>query len=805
MLPLAAALSCIYAAMGRGLAPTLNSLVIMIISLASIAAPELVLALSWFTTFRANNPCQEESHVQRHFTELLPTLGWLSLEYVAPIEIVLNEEDAPHQEDRKHYEKALMLSKIGRARNLLVAAIVTLVVVSLIYNPTSGILGATIIISIAVLPREQGIQVGIEEAEPTNEPEGIYRVIEHIGPWKFMRGVATISGGSIVSSLHVTGSRPVWVGNNKYEPTVIQPTADFIAWGRPPTIKPLKEDDEVVALALSPHTNTILPLRSRTARIQGNTIYKLARTSPGVSGSPLYVVEYDEEGNRICSLAGTIGRSIRAGPLHQYEIQSHLPLPSTPYETILRAKLVVQLFSHPGAGKTRMIPEYVRQLMTWSNKVYVAGPTRVVAREMLEAMGTTRWVSAMVKGFPRPHALARVIVTTHQTLLRYMLTSGLLRCRDVSYILDETHVDSAHTKVLRALVHNVVGDPKSKAACVEMTATGTDYETGAITVASGSRYPITDRVYKTNIIEAVKSYAERNGPKRIAVFVPGLTGRSGALQVAKAIRMTTKYTTIVLSRKTYEKNIKQVFKNYPTGLCVVTTSISECGANYDLDAVFDTCQQYHYLVTDAGTAGLVTPSTQAQTCQRRGRVGRRREGEYYRPASYDMLSAPVLDHPDSVTLLEANMCLIALGLQEVPCGDVVKRTLQRMQPSKDQVYRWLTEQDSETLTETMTKYTVEGARRTPDQEKAARKAMLQYFKDARWEMKEESGEEALPVPPGTYIRDDEGENVIEGANYTKAPPPYKVQTKQAVLRGTTIEVLMEEAETAVREMPAEEG
>nr|QFR36177.1 NS3-like [Jingmen tick virus] len=661
------------------------------------------------------------------------------------------------------------MAHIGKIKNIIMAAIVVLTFASVAYSPMSGVLGASIVMMVAVLPQETQVDRVLEDESPVHEAEGIYRVYEHIGPWSFLKGVATITGGSIVSSLHVTGNRAVWVEDRLYQPSVIQPTDDFIAWGRPPVIKPLKEDDEVVALALHPISNTILPLRSRTARIQGNTIYQLARTSPGVSGSPLFVVDTTEEGTTTFALAGTIGRSIRSGPNKQFEIQSHLPLPTVPYDTILKAGMVLQLFSHPGAGKTRAMPEYVRQLMTWSNKVYVAGPTRVVAREMLESLQATKWVCAMIKGLPRPHALARVVVTTHQTLLRYALTSGLLASRDISYVLDETHVDSAHTKVLRALVHQSVSKEKSKAACIEMTATGRDEATGEQKVSMGSNYPITDRTYSTNVSTAVRDYAARNGPKRIAVFVPGLTGRNGALQVAKNIRLTTHYTTVVLSRKTYDTNINSVFKTYPNGLCIVTTSISECGANYDLDAVFDTCQQYHYLVTPTGTKGVITASTQAQTCQRRGRVGRRREGEYYRPVGYDITQAPVLDHPDSVTLLEANMCLIALGLPEIEAGQAVKKALEKIQPSKEQVYKWLTDQERETLTEIMAMYSTEGNRRSREQERTVRNQMRGSFNDARWETKDPVDEQ-LPVTPGDYIRDDEGEATISGAVMCRPPP-----------------------------------
>lgn len=789
-----ATLSCLLAAVDKGLAPGVGARGVLVVAVLSALAPEVVLAAAWLSITRSNSPGRETNYVERHFMELLPTIGWLSLEYTAPLEIVLNEEDAPHQEDRKVYERALMLSNIGRMRNLLLLAVIVLVAASVVYSPSAGVLGAVIILSISMLPRSSVEGRNLDDAAPVHEAEGIYRVYEHIGPWTFMKGVATVTGGSIVSSLHVTGDRPVWIEDRRYDPSVVQPTADFIAWGRPPAIKTLREDDEVVALALHPTTDTVLPLRSRTARIQGNTIYKISRTTPGVSGSPLFVVELDEEGHQVYSLAGTIGRSIRAGPYHQYEIQSHLPVPSTPYETILRAGVVLQIFSHPGAGKTRAIPEYVRQLMTWSSRVYVAGPTRVVAREMLEALQGTKWVCAMVKGLPRPHALARVVVTTHQTLLRYALTSGLLASRDISYIMDETHVDSAHTKVLRALLHQSVGKERSKAACVEMTATGRDKVTGENRISMDSNYVITDYTYNDGVVQAVRKYAETRGPARVAVFVPGLTGRNGALMVAKRIRQETSYTTVVLSRKTYEKNIKLVFKTYPKGLCVVTTSISECGANYDLDAVFDTCQQYHYLVTSSGTKGVITPSTQAQTCQRRGRVGRRREGEYYRPANYDLTQAPVLDHPDSVTLLEANMCLRALDLPEEPCGEVVKAAMLRLQPSRDQVYRWLTDQDTETLTETMAMYSTEGGRRSREQERATRARMRAYFNDVRWERLEDDAEQ-LEALPGEYVQDEEGTEVIQGALYRQAPPPHRVRVNQATLfRGTDIEVLREEAD-----------
>nr|QHD58365.1 NSP2 [Jingmen tick virus] len=800
----AAVLSCVLAAVDKGLAQNVDARGLFAMVAASVLAPELVVAAAWISVLKGNSPGRETNYVQRYFMELLPTIGWLSLEYAAPLDIVLNEEDTPHQEDRRLYERALNLSYIGRTRNYLLTAIVVLTLAGLFYSPSAGVLGAVVVLTVSFLPRRLLRGRTLDDSAPVGEAEGIYRVFEHIEPWAFLKAVATVTGGSIVSSLHVTGDRSVWIEDRRYEPSVVQPSGDFIAWGKPPVIKPLKRDDEVVALAFHPITDTVLPLRSRTARIQGNTIYRISETSPGVSGSPLFVVDLDEKGERAFALAGTIGRSIRAGTYHQYEIQSHLLLSTTPYDTILRAGIVLQLVGHPGAEKTGSIPEYVRQLMTWSNKVCVAGPTRVVARETLEALEGTRWVCAMVKGHPKPHALARVVVTTHQTLLRYALTSGLLASRDVSYVLDETHTYSAQTKVLRALVHQAVGKDKSKAACIEMTATGRDATSEKTRVSTDSNYPIDEHVYTTSVVQAVKQYADVHGPRRIAVFVPGLTGKSGALQVAKQVRQLTDYATVVLSRKTYENDIKQVFRDYRRGLCIVTTSISECGANYDLDAVFDTCQQYHYLVTLSGTKGGMTLSTQAQTCQRRGRVRRRTKGQYYRPANYDLLQAPALDHPDSVTLLEANMCLRAPGLPEEPCGESVVTPLLKVQPSSDQVYSRLARGDTETLTETMATYNVEGGRRSREQERTVQNQVKTYFHDVPWE-KVEDQEEAPQARPGEYIWDAEGSEIIQGAMYSRAPPPHSIRVNQATyLRGTVIETLREEADRELRETVAEQ-
>lgn len=172
-----------------------------------------------------------------------------------------------------------------------------------------------------------------------------------------------------------------------------------------------------------------------------------------------------------------------------------------------------------------------------------------------------------------------------------------------------------------------------------MTATGYDFVKKQIVINKGSRHEIADIPY-LNVDSAVDEVIEQYPGKRILIFAPQVTGSRNSVEwfVKMLIRKEVHQKIVPMYRAVYEQAVKTINQHYPEGLIIVSTSISECGANYDVDVVIDTCKRLAYVQADEGVPIFrmqEIPIRLSQVIQRRGRVGRRREGFYYYPQAFE--------------------------------------------------------------------------------------------------------------------------------------------------------------------------
>lgn len=662
--------------------------------------------------------------------DLIPVIGNLELEFVGAIP----REPREDEESRKITQEECRLIKrsleLAWVRNALVALAFVALLAWAVEKQAVGI-AVVVIVGIGLLGSEAREET--HQEEPVLAAEGVYRIVERIFGFTIYRGAAYAKGGTIHSRLHVTGYRNLWLGDQEIKPSFVSEVADYVAWGSPPVVEPIREDDQVLVALLHPERDVVIPYLSVSSRIGNEAVYQLIKTSPGTSGSPVFVKRQTEDGD-VYLFAGCAGRNIEKDLTHQYEVQTHLPVATVEYEPAVIRGSVMQIFSHPGAGKTRSTPEYVRQLLTTSDRVYLAGPTRVVANEMMEALRDMKNVGCMIKGKPRPEKGARVIVTTHQTLLRYLLTTRMLSERRVSYIIDETHFENTGSKVLLSMLRKRAEQYDYKGTVMEMTATGYNVAENKWEINSNSNYPIQDSTYAGSLEAAVRTHMANRPSDRIAVFVPSYEGKraNSAKNLARKL-LDMPQRLVVLSRATYASQQAEIKRKTQRGLIIITTSISECGANYDLDAVFDTCRQYRYVVTDKGVVGQETPITQAQMVQRRGRVGRRREGWYYTPVSVHMEDLEPVDIPGTVVELETATVLREENLLDWEPSLVVRKEMEKIRLSKEQIANWLTRSDEGVypMYEAWCDYTQEGTRRSPMDAMRKRRELQRITWDAR--------------------------------------------------------------------------
>nr|QYF49592.1 MAG: NS3-like protein [Hainan jingmen-like virus] len=636
----------------------------------------------------------------------LPTIGTLELKYIGPVDrdVYVDPDPGMSEEEAKKVLRSLSEAKM---RDVAVVALLVTIGIGLLLNPLATFMTAVMVAATFATPPPHdeyapGQAVGLRD--------GIYRIEEDLILFRATKGVAYVEDGCVMSRLHVTGGRPLSIDGESIGPCYVSHTHDFIAWGSQPRVEPLQSDDEVVAMILHPTEDIVVPTYSRCAVIGGESVCKLIRTAPGTSGSPLFVVR-EIEGRRTLLYTGAVGKNIQKDLRYQYEIQSHMPVRTYPNETAISPGMTLQLFSHPGSGKTRGLMEYVGQMLAYSDMVVIAGPTRVVARELLDSLKGVPSVGCWIKGRTHASRDCRIVVTTHQTLLRRLITTKLARQKSVSYIVDETHFDQSGTKLLLSMLRKRQ-EAGGRGALLEMTATGYDEAKEEYSVDRGSNYKIVD-LTADNVVAAAEEYMKNNPNHRVGVFVPKMIGKGvSALSVVERYRkQDLNQKVILMARSTYSR-ASNILATEIGPVCIVTTSISECGANYDLDAVFDTCRQNRYVCTPQGVKAIEGPITQAQIIQRRGRVGRRREGTYVIPTRVHTETLEILQPKDSATTFEAMAARRAFEmLDERPEGQVA-RMLERINVTKEQVEKWITSDRDATLLETYMMYDGAGSRRS---------------------------------------------------------------------------------------------
>nr|ADQ00968.1 polyprotein [Tick-borne encephalitis virus] len=281
---------------------------------------------------------------------------------------------------------------------------------------------------------------------------------------------------------------------------------------------------------------------------------------------------------------------------------------------------ITVLDMHPGSGKThRVLPELIRQCIDRRLRTLVLAPTRVVLKEMERALNgkRVRFHSPAVSDQQAGGAI--VDVMCHATYVNRRLLPQGRQNWEVA-IMDEAHWTDPHSIAARGHLYTLAKE--NKCALVLMTATPPGKSepfpesNGAIT---SEERQIPDGEWRDGF-DWITEYEGRT-----AWFVPSIA-KGGA--IARTLRQKGK-SVICLNSKTFEKDYSRVRDEKPD--FVVTTDISEMGANLDVSRVIDgrtniKPEEVDGKVELTGTRRVTT----ASAAQRRGRVGRQdgRTDEY---------------------------------------------------------------------------------------------------------------------------------------------------------------------------------
>ncbi|UTH76863.1 NSP2 [Inopus flavus jingmenvirus 1] len=452
--------------------------------------------------------------------------------------------------------------------------------------------------------------------------EGVYLIRNDIFGINFSHGIGVVFNGVMHIPYHVCSARQLHIGKTIYKPYYISTSTDMVTYNGPSQVLSPTDDEQIYVNCETFETRTSY-LVTVDIDMSANMITWQGVTRPGESGSPVYGFKSGK-----IVLLGLAGRYYKNsdGIVTEYTDSptAVTPIADSPYQK--------HIF-HPGYGKTmKVVPSIIVKHLVAEpqGKVIVAGPTRVVCKELYKSLKDQFKTSLIVKDHPslRDNS-AQVQIGAHATIIRLIENGDPAVRAPTCLIIDEAHFGDASTIMLRHYGQWMVGMGYE---LHELSAT-LDGE-----YATGSNYPI---VEQTISLSSVASTAEEELSlgRRVLIFVPSLkttTELQGQLM---------KHNPILLSRESYT-NVHP-YLNDTNRRLIFSTEIAECGVNIsDLDTVIDIGTKFTYLYDNKVVYGRTIPITMGSYVQRKGRVGRTKEGRYYgvgKPQEMKIETASLLD------------------------------------------------------------------------------------------------------------------------------------------------------------------
>lgn len=473
-------------------------------------------------------------------------------------------------------------------------------------------------------------------------------------------GSGIVFKGTLHTRLHVTNGAPLLCNGRWVYPTMVSHQSDLVTYFGPSRIKKPRENDELVALLVTPDCNTIaVSVRPRITP-SGEVALRMVRTVPGTSGSPVFRVVrrvtgltgYDEddeadqqeaEGDPKVigyDLVGVTGHFVRDETKRlpgqprrtQVELLSYSDALKGPDKFGPDTTGLVQIMDHCGAGKTRtVIPQILEGARRSNRTVYITAPTRIICRDIFDNLHDRFNMSIFTSSKRYMSVSSNITVLPHASLVSRILSRRHEFNENTIVIVDEAHVQNSETMALVAWGRRLARD--GKLTFVEMTATGKDAESGRVIMKKETNHPVTD--FKLNKIEWERKIVEvaKSKPNiRVVVFMPSVQNKDGITAMTRRLREAAPDLTVIpFHRSTFERTLQLVRSQAPGQVVILTTNMSEIGVNLAADVVFDNRSQIAFSRDEISghITARVEAATTAQVIQRRGRVGRSKPGLYF--------------------------------------------------------------------------------------------------------------------------------------------------------------------------------
>nr|ASA45771.1 polyprotein [Calbertado virus] len=299
---------------------------------------------------------------------------------------------------------------------------------------------------------------------------------------------------------------------------------------------------------------------------------------------------------------------------------------------------------HPGKGKTRrVIVQEVEKARDESKRVLVLAPTRVVKNEIIAAIRDQ--VPGVRVGESIPGRITVVTVACHATFTKHMYTCGERSIKYGTIIMDECHFLDPMSIAARGIMEKF---HERSIRIVYMSAT-----IPGRAPARGSNWHIEDVAVDFPAKRMTEEFINQQTEGRTVVFLPT---KKECDRLKSLIP-----NSVSIHRDSFEQDAAQVLNDDVK--VILTTDISEMGANYNVDVVIDNCLTIKplYIAENLVELKLVGAPISSQI-QRRGRTGRRRPGKYVYPtrATIDSREA------DWVCWREAQMILDQIDCRAMP-------------------------------------------------------------------------------------------------------------------------------------------
>nr|BEP11674.1 polyprotein [Aedes flavivirus] len=468
-------------------------------------------------------------------------------------------------------------------------------------------------------------------------PNGIYRINVRSFMENRQRGVGVAKNGVFHTLMHVTRGEPLKWREKLVSLHSGSALRDVVSYGGPWQLESPTVSEEISLMACKPDkTVEYHKYKPGVVKLDNeNVMFISVDFGKGSSGSPFFVNG---------EVVGFYGFGFYVNGVYRSIVAGGRPGDIAPNEVADSTRKFITW--HPGKGKTRrVIVSEVKANFDAGLRTIILTPTRVVMAEVMEALGQAGITCDRNLMYCRRNL---VTVACHATFTKFVLSHGVKKIGVALIIMDECHFMDPMSIAARGVMEHL-HEKGTKLMYLSATPPGHSPD-------GGSNFPIHDQAiaFPSWMTPAwINSVRKSRNSKKAIMFVPSHTqANSLAATIPGAVP---------LHRENFAANYARA-SNDETSL-VVSTDISEMGANLGVDMVIDTRKVLRPLVASENRIKLTeTNVTTSSMIQRRGRTGRRGPGSYVFPVDSRTEENPV----GWACWPEAQMLLDQIGMTFMP-------------------------------------------------------------------------------------------------------------------------------------------